>query len=196
MNRNFPLIAGIDEAGRGCLAGPVVAGAVILPPDFPGEIFGDSKKMSEKQREKSYEWIVNHAYCGVGFTSAEEIDNLGIRPATHLAMKRAIEKLSKIPDFLRIDGRDHFQFSIPAEEIVRGDSRFPEISAASIVAKVSRDRYMKSIAKRYLPFHFQKHKGYGVAKHIHAMMEHGHTPLHRKSFDPLKTWLAQNTLFE
>ncbi|QQS58929.1 ribonuclease HII [Candidatus Peregrinibacteria bacterium] len=196
MNRNFPLIAGVDEAGRGCLAGPVVAGAVILPPEFPGEMLGDSKKMTEKQREKSYEWIVNHAYCGIGFASAEEIDNLGIRPATYLAMKRAIKKLQKTPDFLRIDGRDHFRFDIPSQEIIRGDSQFPEISAASIIAKVSRDRYMKTISERYAPFGFHRHKGYGVAKHVRAIREHGHTPLHRKSFNPLRKWLSQETLFQ
>lgn len=184
------LVAGIDEAGRGCLAGPVVAATVILPRQYPPGLLRDSKLMTARQRETAYLWIIAHCHCGIGAASHAEIDAIGIKPATHLAMRRALAALPARPDLLRIDGCDHFAFDLPAEEYIRGDSRFAEIAAASIVAKVTRDRQMQALALEYPEFGFERHKGYGVKTHLELVMQGRYSAIHRLSFDPLRSLLA------
>lgn len=184
------IIAGVDEAGRGCLAGPVVAGAVVLPLRYPKKYLQDSKILSEKHREIAYEWITTKCVFGIGEASHHEIDRLGIKRATHLAMVRAVAMLIVCPDLLRVDGCDHFRFDLPSEEIIRGDALFPEISAASIIAKVTRDRKMRDFATQFPEFDFANNKGYGVKKHLNLVMSRQYTAIHRLSFDPLRTALS------
>jgi ribonuclease HII len=179
------LIAGVDEAGRGCLAGPVVAGAVIITQKPPKGLLADSKTLSKKQREEAFLWISEKCIMSSGESSASEIDEYGIKKATHFAMLRAIEKLIIQPDLLRVDGRDHFEFPIKSEEYIRGDSLFAEISAAGIVAKVTRDKKMELLEKQFPHFGFARHKGYGTAFHMEAIANHGPCDFHRKSFKPL-----------
>ncbi len=188
------LIAGVDEAGRGCLAGPVVAGAVMLPKRFPSKMLKDSKTLSAKQREESYAWIIAHCDFGVGEASHAEIDELGIKAATNLAMQRAVTQLSVLPDSLRVDGRDNFRFDIPNEQFVHGDSLYPEISAAGILAKVTRDRLMHEHAKQFPDFGFERHKGYGVKMHLELIAQRKYCAIHRVTFDPLRTVLTQRQL--
>lgn len=189
------IIAGVDEAGRGCIAGPVVAAAVILPADFPRGILGDSKKLNEQQREEIFTMIETHAVFAVGEVAASEIDSIGIKKATQLAMKFAIESLNPTPHEVWVDGCDGFHFEIPSKNFIRGDARFPEISAASIVAKVSRDRLMLQFARKYPGYSFKNHKGYGTLHHIRKLLKLRPTAIHRKSFEPLKTWSVQRRLF-
>jgi len=191
----YHMVAGVDEAGRGVLAGPVVAGAVILPRDFPSDFFFDSKILSEKKREVVFEWISQNADFGFGEVSAEEIDCIGIKKATHEAMRRAVAALKTTPHFLKIDGNDHFSFSLPSEDFIRGDALYPEISAASIVAKVVRDRKMRAFARDFPDYFFEKNKGYGAKVHLDAIFEKGICDLHRRSYDPVRTLLTQGTLF-
>ncbi len=195
MKKSQRIIAGIDEAGRGCLAGPVIAGAVILVRPYPKALIQDSKILSEKKRQEAFHWIIKTCEYAYGEASAREIDEFGIKKATHLAMNRALSLLRKKPDHLLVDGRDHFVFQTSSEEFVRGDSLFPEIAAASIVAKVTRDQKMKLLAEKYPEFQFEKNKGYGVAHHMALIREKKLTPDHRKSFDPLRTLLEQKRLF-
>ena len=190
----YPCIAGMDEAGRGCLAGPVVAGAVILPKRSPKQLLRDSKTLTAKQREMAFEWIVKHCVYGVGEASHAEIDTLGIKPATHLAMQRALEQLGVAPDLLRIDGCDGFAFDIPHESHIRGDSLFAEIAAAGILAKVTRDRRMQQYADEFPGFGFDRHKGYGVKLHLELIAQGEYSDIHRLSFDPLRTVLIQDQL--
>ncbi|MCF7845756.1 MAG: ribonuclease HII [Candidatus Peribacteraceae bacterium] len=189
------IIAGVDEAGRGCLAGPVVAAAVILPKNFPTKILADSKKLSEKQREEAFIEIERHAVFGVGEVEAREIDKIGIKKATNLAMKVAVESLNPQPQEIWVDGCDRFRFEIPAREFVRGDAIYPVISAASIVAKVWRDRLMCEFGKKYPGYSFANHKGYGTLHHIRKLLKLRPTAIHRRSFEPLKTWSVQGRLF-
>lgn len=189
------LIAGVDEAGRGCIAGPVVAAAVILPEDFPERILNDSKKLTEAQREKAYEVIVEKAIWGVGEVDAAGIDKIGIKPATNTAMALAVENLKTKPQELWVDGNDNFTFDIPAKFFVRGDARFAAISAASIIAKVWRDRIMQKYAKKYPGYSFANHKGYGTLYHMRKLLTLRPTAIHRKSYEPLKTWSVQGRLF-
>lgn len=189
------IVAGVDEAGRGCLAGPVVAAAVILPKNFPTKILDDSKKLSEKLREEVFVEIERHAVFGVGEVAACEIDKIGIKKATNFAMKIAIEKLKPAPHEIWVDGCDGFRFKILSKDFVRGDVRFPEISAASIVAKVWRDRLMREFGKKYPGYSFANHKGYGTLHHIRKLLRLRPTAIHRKSFEPLKTWSIQGRLF-
>ncbi len=189
------IIAGVDEAGRGALAGPVVAGAVIFPHGFNGDIFQDSKQLSEKKRNELFETIKAMCDWGVGTVSAPEIDEIGIKPATNEAMKRAIASLKSSPEKLQVDGCDGFQFLIASENIIRGDETIAVISAASIVAKVTRDNYMKKIAEKYPDFAFEKNKGYGCAHHLSLLDQEIFIPEHRKSYEPLRTYLTQGRLF-
>ncbi len=188
-----PLIAGVDEAGRGCLAGPVVAGAVILPSTFPTALLKDSKILSAKKRRLAFDWITRHCCHGVGVASHAEIDSLGIKRATELAMQRAVARLAQIPELLHIDGRDGFRFSLPSKQFVRGDSLFPEIAAASIVAKVSRDEMMREYSSQFPDFGFAEHKGYGVQMHRTLIAQRRFTAIHRLSFEPLKSVLSEQT---
>lgn len=177
------LICGIDEAGRGPLAGPVCAAAVILPRglEIPG--LDDSKKLSEKKREELFEQIKEKALCyGIAFADVEEIEELNILGATFLAMNRAFEKLSLKPDIALVDGNRDPGLGLDTRLIVKGDSRCADIAAASILAKVTRDRYMLEMDRLYPQYHFEKHKGYGTKLHYEALREFGPSPIHRPSF--------------
>ncbi len=179
--------AGVDEAGRGPWAGPVVAACVILNRDIPqlGEI-DDSKKLSEAKREKLYEIIKENSIYGIGVASNKEIDRLGIVKAVELAIKRAINVMNQKPSFLLIDGRDKFDLPIPYKSIIDGDEKVKMIAAASILAKVWRDRYMKLVADIYPVYGFEKHKGYGTKAHTEALKKYGPCEIHRFSFKPIK----------
>lgn len=181
--KGFKLVCGVDEAGRGPLAGPVYAAACILPGELIIEGLNDSKKISEKKREALYDIIVNNAidYC-VATASVEEIEEYNILNATYLAMTRAVQGLKEF-DFCLIDGnRIPPQLVGKAEAVVKGDSKSFSISAASILAKVSRDRYLLELDKEYPMYNFKKHKGYGTKEHMDLIREYGVSPVHRKSF--------------
>ncbi len=181
--KGYTLIAGVDEAGRGPLAGSVYAAAVILPHGMMLEGLNDSKKISEKKREKLYEDIKANALCYcVATATAEEIDELNIRNATYVAMNRAIDGLLKKADFVLIDGDCIKDCPYPHECVVKGDAKSASIAAASILAKVERDRYMLEMAQKYPQYSFEKHKGYGTAVHIAALKEFGPCEIHRKTF--------------
>ena len=177
------LICGVDEAGRGPLAGPVCAAAVILPPDAELPGLNDSKKLSEKKRELLFPLIQQQAVAwSVAFASVDEIEELNILRATFLAMNRAIAGLDPKPDLALIDGNQNREISMPSRTVVHGDARCACIAAASILAKVSRDRLMKELAAQYPQYGFEKHKGYGTVQHYAALREYGPCPIHRKSF--------------
>lgn len=178
------VVCGVDEAGRGPLAGPVYAAAVILSPDDPIEGLNDSKKLSEKKREALYDLIIDKAvaYC-VAFASVAEIEEFNILGATYLAMSRAVEGLSITPDLALIDGnRIPPQLSVAAETVVKGDAKSESIAAASILAKVTRDRVLIQMDAQYPEYGFAVHKGYGTAAHTAALKEFGPCPEHRPSF--------------
>ena len=177
------VICGVDEAGRGPLAGPVCAAAVILPPhvDIPG--LNDSKKLTDKRRRELFPVIKEQAIAyGIGFASHEEIDEINILQATYLAMERALAQLSVKPEMALIDGNRAKDFGLPVETVVKGDSRSASIAAASILAKVSRDDLMERAAVDYPQYQFEIHKGYGTKAHYAALTEHGPSPIHRMSF--------------
>lgn len=183
IENGYKVVCGIDEAGRGPLAGPVYAAAVILPVDCEIEGLNDSKKISEKKRELLFDIIKEKAvsYC-VARAEVEEIEEINILQATYLAMQRAFNGLDIKPDMALIDGNR--KPGVDAEEmtIVKGDAKSPSIAAASILAKVSRDRYMLEIDKQYPEYQFSKHKGYGTKLHYEMLAEHGISPVHRRSF--------------
>lgn len=177
-------ICGVDEAGRGPLAGPVYAAAVILSPEYPIIGLNDSKKLSEKKREALYDIIIEEAvaYC-IASASVEEIETYNILGATYLAMTRAVEGLSQTPALALIDGnRIPPNLTVPAKTVVKGDALSESIAAASILAKVSRDRVLKELDKQYPQYGFAVHKGYGTAAHTAALREFGPCPEHRPSF--------------
>lgn len=179
----FSLICGVDEAGRGPLAGPVYAAAVILPRDIVIDGLNDSKKLTDKKREALFDVITERVLsCGIASASVEEIEELNILNATFLAMNRAIAKLDPTPELALIDGNRSAGIAMPSRCIVKGDSRCADIAAASILAKVSRDRYMLTIAEKYPQYHFEQHKGYGTKLHYEALREYGPSPEHRPSF--------------
>ena len=176
-------LCGVDEAGRGPLAGPVCAAAVILPRGLEIEGLNDSKKLSEKKREGLYDVIVKSALSyGIAFATVEEIERLNILEATFLAMNRAIDQLSVRPALALIDGNRDKGISVPARCVVGGDGKCADIAAASILAKVTRDRYMLQMAERYPAYGFEKHKGYGTAAHYAAIRAYGPSEIHRPSF--------------
>ena len=189
---NAHLIAGVDEVGRGPLAGDVVTAAVILDPQNPIEGLTDSKKLSEKKRDFLFEEIKTKALCwALGRATPEEIDELNILHATMLAMERAVAGLSITPDFVLIDGnRIPKGLSIPSEAVVKGDLRVPQISAASILAKVVRDREMLLLDEKYPQYGFANHKAYPTKAHLDALEKYGVTPEYRKSFKPVKKALG------
>jgi len=179
----YSLICGIDEAGRGPLAGPVVAGAVILPKDCGLLYLNDSKKLSEKKREELFDRIMETAVSvGIGYNSPERIDEINILQATYEAMREAVGKLSPQPDILLNDAVTIPQIKIKQVPIIKGDAKSISIAAASIIAKVTRDRLMVEYDKTYPEYGFASHKGYGSAMHIEAIRKYGPTPIHRKSF--------------
>ncbi len=185
-SQGFTYIAGIDEVGRGPLAGPVVAAAVILPDDFQILGIDDSKKLSETKREELYELIWKAAVSiGVGIIEAKEIDEINIYEATKKAMYAALNELHISPDFLLVDAMK-LTTPIPSEAIIKGDSKSISIAAASIIAKVTRDRIMKEIALSYPEYRFEQNMGYGTKEHIEALQLYGATPYHRRSFAPVK----------
>lgn len=190
----YPLLtAGVDEVGRGPLAGPVVAAAVILDPDKPIAGLADSKKLSEKRREALYPIIKEQAICfAVAEASVEEIDELNILQASLLAMKRAIEALSIPPEHVLVDGNKAPQIPMSVDTVIKGDSRVASISAASILAKVDRDRMMLDYHERYPQFSFHKHKAYGSKQHMIELQQHGPLPVHRKTFAPVRRLLEQS----
>jgi ribonuclease HII len=181
------LIAGVDEAGRGPLAGSVVAAAVILDDKNPIKGLADSKKLSALKREKLYDEIRAKALCvGVGEASVDEIDSLNILQATMLAMQRAVAGLRLKPALVLVDGNRIPKLDILAEAIVQGDAKVQAISAASIIAKVTRDRQCDALHAQFPKYGFATHKGYGTAEHMAALKEHGAAPVHRKSFAPVR----------
>ncbi len=196
VNRKIKIIAGIDEAGRGPLAGPVVAASVILPNDYflPG--LNDSKKLSRRKREYFYEEIVKNAISyGVGVVSVDDIDKYNIYNSTKIAMIKSVLELSEKPNHLLIDAMK-IELDIPQTSIIKGDAKSVSIAAASIIAKVTRDRYMSELAKTYPQYNFSNNAGYGTKEHIEAIKKHGITPVHRKTFEPIKSILAkENNLF-
>lgn len=180
------LIAGVDEVGRGPLVGAVVTAAVILDPQKPIMGLTDSKKLSEKKRLALAEEIKEKALCwSLGRAEPEEIDSLNILHATMLAMQRAVEGLSITPDFVLVDGNCVPNLSMPAQAVVKGDALVQEISAASILAKVTRDLEMAELDKQFPEYGFAKHKGYPTALHFEKLSQYGATPFHRKSFAPV-----------
>ena len=188
--RGYHWIAGVDEAGRGPLAGPVVAAAVILPRDGIGEKLFDSKKISSKKREHLYETILAEAQgVGIGIIGQEEIDRVNILQATLKAMASAIENLPAPPDFILIDGLQGIILPIPQKPIRKGDQLCNSIAAASIVAKVTRDRMMWECHQKYPQYNFARHKGYGTKEHRKAIEKFGICELHRKTFRGVKEYL-------
>ncbi len=184
--QNIHRIAGVDEVGRGPLAGPVVCAAVILGENFflPG--INDSKALSEKRRDQFYEYIMEHAQSvGVGSASAKEIDEINIYQATKLAMTRAIKKLDVSPEYLLSDAME-LPLPIPQKSIIKGDAKSISIAASSIVAKVTRDRYMKELGEKYPQYGFESHMGYGTSQHLQTIERYGVIDEHRRSFAPVK----------
>ena len=183
----FARIAGIDEAGRGPLAGPVTAAAVVVPEDYEHAILNDSKQLAEKRREALYEEITTdpRIVWASARVEAEEIDQINILRATHLAMARAFEKLVPRPELALIDGRPVKSFPGEHRALVKGDSLSLSIAAASIIAKVERDRIMLAFAECFPGYGFERHKGYGTAAHLEALNRLGPCPIHRMSFAPV-----------
>ena len=179
----YKIICGVDEAGRGPLMGPVCAAAVILPPHFDIEGLNDSKKLTEKKREALFPIIIGSAVAySVAYATVEEIDELNILNAAMLAMKRAIEGLSVKADFALIDGNCKRNIPVPCMTVVGGDAKSPSIAAASVLAKVSRDRLCYELDKQYPQYGFAKHKGYGTKEHMEALKKYGPCPCHRRTF--------------
>lgn len=183
FDQGIGVICGVDEAGRGPLAGPVYAAAVILPRDLEIPGLTDSKKLSDKKRRELFPIIKEQAVAfGIGVASEKEIDEINILQATFLAMKRALEKLSVRPDLALIDGNRETDFGVPAKTVVKGDSLSASIAAASILAKVSRDDYMMELVQKYPQYGFDIHKGYGTKAHYQALREFGPSEVHRMTF--------------
>jgi ribonuclease HII len=189
--QGYQMIAGVDEAGRGPLAGPVVAAACILPEQFLLNRLDDSKKLSVHQRDSLYEALIHHpgVFYGIGIVEPVDIDRINILQATFLAMQQSVFALPKLPDYLLIDGNQLPKISIPAKVVVKGDSLSLSIAAASILAKVTRDRILEALDLEYPLYGFKKHKGYGTADHLKALALYGPCKIHRKSFEPIKSLL-------
>ena len=186
----YALVCGVDEAGRGPLAGPVCAAAVILPEDCDLPGLNDSKKLTEKKRDALYDLIIEKAVAyGIAFSTVEEIEEINILSAALLAMNRAISQLPQAPDMALIDGNTTRDIAVPARAVVGGDGKCACIAAASVLAKVTRDRLMLDMAKEYPQYAFEKHKGYGTKVHYAAIDEYGPSPIHRMSF--LKKYYAK-----
>ncbi len=179
----FSVVCGVDEAGRGPLAGPVYAAAVILPDGLEDMGINDSKKMSEKKREVLFDIITENATAyGIGFATEKEIDEINILNATFLAMRRAVDAMGVKPDLVLVDGNRKPNTGYEEMTLVKGDAKSISISAASILAKVSRDRYMKDLAERHPEYKFEQHKGYGTKLHYEMIEQYGILPDHRRSF--------------
>ncbi len=182
-SKGYNVICGVDEAGRGPLAGPVFAAAVIIPEGHIIEGVNDSKKLSEKKRDLLFDKIIDECVCySIGTASEREIDEINILQATFLAMKRAVDGLEIKPDLALVDGNQIPPVNADVLTIVKGDGKSASIAAASIIAKVSRDRYMLELAKQYPQYEFERHKGYGTKLHYEKIAEHGICEAHRKTF--------------
>ena len=182
-SNGFKVICGVDEAGRGPLAGPVCAAAVILPEDLEIPGLTDSKKLTDKKRRELFPIIKEQAIAyGIGLASHEEIDEINILQATYLAMERALAQLAVKPDIAMIDGTRAKDFGLPVRTVVKGDSLSMNIAAASILAKVTRDDLMLEMAEKYPEYGFEVHKGYGTKAHYEALRQHGASAIHRKTF--------------
>ena len=183
VRTEYPVICGVDEAGRGPLAGDVYAAAVVLDDETLIDYLNDSKKISESRREKLYDEIIDRAkaYC-IATATVEEIDRLNILEATMLAMKRAVEGLGIKPDMAMVDGNRLPVLDCPAQCVIKGDATSASIAAASVLAKVSRDRYMRDIAEKYPQYGFEQHKGYGTALHCEMLRKYGPSEVHRRTF--------------
>ncbi len=192
INAGYKVVCGIDEAGRGPLAGPVYAAAVILPLGLEIEGLNDSKKLSEKKREQLFDIIKEKAIdYSIGIATEQEIDEINILNATFLAMHRAVEGLKTKPDYALVDGNQYPRIpSVTEETVVKGDAKSMSIAAASILAKVSRDRFMLEKAKEYPQYQFEKHKGYGTKLHYEMLNEYGASPIHRMTF--LKNYMEKS----
>lgn len=194
--RGARLVGGVDEAGRGCLAGPVMAAVVVVSRDFALPRLNDSKQLSAARREQLYEALRNDSRVMIasGHASVEEIDRLNILRASHLAMERAVRALPEVPDGLLIDGLPVKPFPFAHQAVVDGDARCLSIAAASIIAKVERDRWMREAEAEYPGYGFAQHKGYGTAFHRTTLARLGPCPLHRRSFGPVAECFAQGQL--
>ncbi len=193
FNKGAHHIAGIDEAGRGPLAGPVISAAVVLPRDFFHPDIIDSKKLSPVRRHKRFDLIQNYALdIGIGACSPAEIDEINIHKASLLSMLRAVEKLNTQPDFLLIDGKFTLQTLIAQQAIIKGEIHSISIAAASIIAKVTRDRIMAQIHEQYPAYGFDRHKGYPTRFHKQAVIDFGPSPVHRKTFKGVKEVIFQD----
>lgn len=183
FSEGFETVCGVDEAGRGPLAGPVCAAAVILPKGLVIDGLNDSKKLTDKKRRELYDVITQSAVSyGIAMATEQEIDEINILQATYRAMKRAVESLPLTADYALIDGNRMPPLAIPGTTIIKGDALSMSIAAASILAKVSRDRVMVQFSREYPQYGFEQHKGYGTAAHVQALREYGPCPLHRQSF--------------
>jgi ribonuclease HII len=192
--QGFSSVAGIDEAGRGPLAGPVVAGCVILPPECDSGIYRDSKKLTALQRDKLYIQLHDSgAVIGIGIAEVAEIEQINVLQASLLAMRRAVEDCGSVrePAFLLVDGTFRVPLDLPQQTLTRGESKSASIAAASIIAKVTRDRLMKEYHEQYPQYNFQQHKGYPTKAHRAAVAEFGPCPIHRKTFKGVREYIGQ-----
>ena len=186
----FQLIAGVDEAGKGSWAGPIIAGAVILNPQIKIKGIKDSKLLRAPERKKIFTEIIKHSVSyGLGEVSAKEIDEIGISQANVLAIQRALDQLSPAPDYILIDAVKMEYKNIKTKSVIDGDHKITSIAAASIIAKVSRDQIMEQLDEQYPQYSFKQHKGYGTNHHWHMINQHGISVIHRKSFRPMKDLL-------
>jgi ribonuclease HII len=190
-NKGITLIAGVDEVGRGPLVGPVVAAAIILPTDFFMSEINDSKKLSEKKRDELYPIIIENALSiGIGIVNEKVIDEINIYEATKIAMKEAISNLNVIPQHILIDAMK-LDINIPSTSIIKGDAKSESIAAASIIAKVTRDKMMYELDKKYPEYDFKNNKGYGTKKHLDALKKYGALKEHRKTFNPVPSCIKK-----
>lgn len=188
--KQYPVVCGVDEAGRGPLAGDVFAAAVVFAPDTVIEGINDSKKLTEKKREKLFDEIIEKAlFYSIKTATVEEIESINILNSAMLAMKRAVESLGTTPDIVLVDGNKTPDVEEKTQSVVKGDAKSQSIAAASILAKVSRDRYMLEMAEKYPQYQFEKHKGYGTKLHYQMIDKFGESPIHRPSF--LKKYYAK-----
>ena len=191
FSQGFNNVAGTDEAGRGPLAGPVVAACVILPADCAFSIFKDSKKTTARERLRLYDLLFEmDAMIGIGYGTVEEIERLNILQASLLAMKKAVSELAREPDFLLVDGKFPVPTFIPQKSLVKGESRSASIAAASIIAKEERDRLMEKYDAQYPGYNFSRHKGYPTAEHRRLIEEHGPCEIHRRTFKGVREYLG------